>query len=105
MESLRQRKEYVLLPYWKPEGNLLKAKIMKVALLNLKMKEIEMSTHDRRIFKLEKESKYRNTEHLLLVQRYPGQSLEEAVEQAGISSENEHGFQIVFMTAQDAATL
>jgi hypothetical protein len=64
-----------------------------------------MRTIDRRLRKLEEESKRRSIKHLLLVERYPGQPLEEAKAEADLSSMNESDYQIVFMTAQDAAIL
>ena len=64
-----------------------------------------MRTLDRRLQKLEQENKRLSTKHLLLVERYPGQPLEEAKEEAGLSGKNENNSQIVFMTAQDFACL
>lgn len=64
-----------------------------------------MSAYDRRISKLERESKYRTTKHLLLVERYPGQPLEEAKMEADLTCENENDYQIIFMSKEDAATL
>lgn len=64
-----------------------------------------MRTLDRRLQKLEQENKRRSTKHILLVERYPGQTLEEAKAEAGLCSTNENDYQIVFMTAQDFATL
>lgn len=64
-----------------------------------------MGTLYRRLSRLEQENIHRNKRHLLLVERYPGQSIAEAMQEAGISGANEHEFQVVFMTAQDAATL
>ena len=64
-----------------------------------------MSAHDRRISKLELESRHCNKKSLLLVERYRGQPIEEAKVEAGISSENEDGYKIIFMTGRDAETL
>ena len=64
-----------------------------------------MRTIDRRLKKLEEENKRRSIKHMLLVERYPGQPLEEAKEDAGLTSTNENDYQILFMTVQDAACL
>jgi len=63
-----------------------------------------MSAYDRRISKLERESKYRTTKHPLLVERYP-EPLEEAKMEADLTCENENDYQIIFMSREDAATL
>ena len=60
---------------------------------------------DRRLRKLEQESKRRSTKHILLVERYPGQSLAEAKAEAGLSSKNENDYSIVFMPSLVAALL
>ena len=78
---------------------------MKAVLQNLKMKGEKMRTLGRRLSKLEQESMNRNKKHLLLVEKYPEQPLEGAKEQAGISSENEHEYQVICVSALDAATL
>jgi len=64
-----------------------------------------MGANDRRLRKLGHENKRRSTKHMFLVERYPGQPLEEAKAEAGLSGKNESDYQIVFMTAQDFATL
>jgi hypothetical protein len=62
-----------------------------------------MGANGRRLRKLEQENKRRSIKHILLVERYPGQPLEEAKEESGLSSESD--YQIVFLSAQDAACL
>ena len=64
-----------------------------------------MGILDRRLSRLEQESRHRNKKNIILVERYRGQSIEEAKEEAGISSENEHEYQVVFMPTMDYATL
>ena len=76
---------------------------MKAALRHLKIRGVRMRTIDRRLTKLEQENKRRSTKNILLVERYTGQPLEEAKAEAGLSSESD--YQIVFMSAQDAAVL
>jgi hypothetical protein len=62
-----------------------------------------MRTLDRRLRKLEQENKRQSIKHMLLVERYPGQPLEEAKAEAGLTSESD--YQVVFMSAPDAACL
>lgn len=64
-----------------------------------------MGANAKRLKKLEEEERRRSIKPLLLVERYHGQTIEEAKEEAGVTSTNENDYQIVFLSAQDAATL
>ena len=60
---------------------------------------------DRRLRKLEQENNRRSTRHIVLVEKYPGQPLEEAKAEAGLTCMNENDYSIVFMPSLAAACL
>jgi len=78
---------------------------MRAVLPHLKIKGARMRTIDRRLSKLEQENKRRSIKHIVLVERYPDQSLEEAKVEAGLANKNENDYNIAFMSSEDAAAL
>ena len=66
-----------------------------------------MGAKGKRLRKLEQECKRHSIKHLLLVERYLVQPIEEAKAEAGLTilKEFRESKEIVFMSAQDAATL
>lgn len=70
----------------------------------IKRKGAKMGTINNRLRKLEQQH-YGSSRFMVLFERYPGQSLEEAKEKAGLSGTNDNDRYIAFMTAQDAGVL
>jgi hypothetical protein len=63
-----------------------------------------MRANGRRLRKLEQLNNLRSHKFIILVEKYPGQPLEEAKEEAGVTSTNKNDY-ILLMSIADAGLL